>query len=65
MAIIKNRVLRERSLNIGEGGLEENAAKYPKKLGVPQRDSQKSQVPHSRFTKKSSPPPLFIKVDFW
>ena len=38
-------IIRERSLIIGEGGLEGNAAKYPQKLVARQCDSQKSQVP--------------------
>ena len=57
-------LFRERSLNIGEGGLEGNAGKYPQ-IGSPQCElSQKSQVPLSRFRKKSSPL-LFMKVEFW
>ena len=55
----ENKQVKEDSLNIGEGGLEKNAAKYPKQLVAPQCDSQKSQVPPSRFRKKSSPLPIY------
>ena len=44
--------VRESSLNIGEGGPEGNAAKYPQKLVAPQCVSQKSQVLPLKIKKK-------------